>query len=73
MNAHVDLADLPALLTPAEVCDVLRRPVRSPAKAIRGLQRRGLRVIEDGRRLLVLRQDLEAYIAALADGDGRWD
>jgi len=71
MNQVVSLDDWPALLTPDEVCRIVRKQVRSPAKAVRGMQQRGLRVLEEGRRLLVLRRDLERYIAALADGDGQ--
>ena len=71
MSEALKLDDWPTLLTPDEVCQIVRKQVRNPAKAVRGMQKRGLRILEEGRHLLVLRRDLEAYIAALADGDGQ--
>jgi hypothetical protein len=59
------LDDLPDILTPAEVCGVLRKDVEKPCKAIRALERGGLRVLKVGRDLRVMRKDLAAFLAAI--------
>ena len=63
--APLRLEDLPDILTPAEVCGVLRKDVDKPCKAVRALQRGGLRVLKVGRDLRVMRTDLEAFLAAI--------
>jgi hypothetical protein len=62
----VRLADLPDILTPAEVCGILRKEVDKPCKAIRALERGGLRVLKVGRDLRVMRVDLETFLAAVS-------
>ena len=59
------LDDLPDILTPAEVCSVLRKEVEKPCKAVRALERGGLRVLKVGRDLRVMRKDLAAFLAAI--------
>jgi len=59
------LDDLPDILTPAEVCGVLRKDVEKPCKAVRALERGGLRVLKVGRDLRVMRDDLESFLAAI--------
>jgi hypothetical protein len=65
-EAIMRLDDLPDILTPAEVCGVLRKDVSKPCKAVRALERGGLRVLKVGRDLRVMRKDLAAFLAALA-------
>jgi len=61
----VRLDGLPYILTPAEVCGVLRKDVHKPCKAVRALERGGLRVLTVGRDLRVMRVDLEEFLAAI--------
>jgi len=62
--APLRLEDLPDILTPEEVCGVLRKDVDKPCKAVRALERGGLRVLKMGRDLRVMRTDLLAFLAA---------
>jgi hypothetical protein len=62
MSEQVDLGDLPPVLTPQDVCHVLRKDVKRPCQAVRALERSGLRVLRVGRDLRVLRKDLEAFL-----------
>lgn len=61
------LDDLPDILTPAEVCGVLRKDVAKPCKAVRALEKGGLRVLKVGRDLRVMRKDLAAFLAAVPE------
>lgn len=63
MTERLDLEDLPPVLTPADVCRILRKDVRRPCQAVRALGASGLRVLKIGRDLRVLRKDLEAFLA----------
>jgi hypothetical protein len=64
--APLRLEDLPDILTPEEVCGVLRKDAgERPCKVVRALQRAGLRVLKLGRDVRVMRKDLEAFLAAI--------
>ncbi len=71
MNGHVDLGDLPVVLTPEDVCGVLRKRVQRPSQTVRALEANGLRVLRVGRDLRVLRKDLEAFLAGAGAGADR--
>lgn len=61
------LAELPIVLTPAEVCGVLRIETRRPDRAVANLAaRHGLRIVHVGRAPMVQREDLAAFLAASA-------
>ncbi len=64
MTESPEIAEMPPVLTPAEVCRVLRKRVKRPCKTVRALERNGLRVLKVGRELRVLRKDLEAFLAS---------
>ena len=58
------LDELPIVLTPAEVCDVLRIETRRPDRTVANLARRwGLRVVHVGRAPVVERSDLAAFLS----------
>ena len=53
----------PFILTPSEVCSMLRIRTRRPQASIQNLARRhGLRVLRVGRRVVVQREDLESWL-----------
>jgi len=66
-EAALCLLDLPDILTPAEVCGILRKDVSKPCKAVRALERSGLRVLKVGRDLRVMREDLAAFLKSIAN------
>jgi excisionase family DNA binding protein len=56
-------SEMPSILTPSEVCSMLRIRTRRPQASVQNLARRhGLRVLRVGRRVVVQREDLESWL-----------
>jgi len=54
--------DLPAVLSPEQVCRHLNIQTSRPDRFVRGRINDGLRVLKVGKALRVLRKDLVAYL-----------